>query len=243
MEAGAVNLDSSFVRFGSEKYAKFAYSARYGFSVEPDPWRFDNAVLDSMIGLSDDGVHFRVREDNEAAFVAGGVLFAVWRPFPDVAIETWLYWDGDYHVRVHRIDTPRPLATTEGGFAISRDGGERCEAGDGVAIVATASDLAGVFDLGSSVARSGRCQIAAPNTSVVSPKTIVPQLVGELPAGRSTLAVAVFARPAEPGQALPRRPAAPDVAALERLVATRGVRVTLMRGQANRRPTLPKDPP
>lgn len=224
------DVDNTFLRFGPEKYAKFVYSARYGFSVENDPWRFGSAVLDSMIGLSDDGVHFRVREGNEIALIAADVLYARWRPYADVEVQTWLYWDGDYHVRVHSIDTPRPLSTIEGGFAIARDGNEYCEAADGMAVARTSSDVAAVFDLGSSIARHGRCHLAAPNTNLVSPKTIVPQLLGDIPAGRSTLAVAVLGRPVRPEKDdLDPRPAAPDPALLKRIVAD-GVPVTLMRG-------------
>jgi len=223
---------NTFVRFGPEKYAKFAYSARYGFSIENDPWRFDNSVLESMIGFSDDGVHFRVRESNEAAMIAGDVLYARWRPFADVSVETWLYWDGDFHVRLHRIDTPRRLATIEGGFAIGRDVGEVADKDAGRAVVTTAADLSAIIDIGSSVPRIGRCHIAAPNTNLISAKSMVPQLLGNIPAGISILAVAVLAQvePNDGKRKLARLPVAPDVEALRLLLSEQGTAVTLMRG-------------
>ncbi|MBK5568984.1 DUF2264 domain-containing protein, partial [Ensifer sp. SSB1] len=226
------SAENTFIRFAPEKYAKFAYSARYGFSIENDLWRFDNSVLESMIGFSDDGVHFRVRETNEEALVADNLLYARWRPFAEVSVETWLYWDGDFQVRLHRIDTPRPLATIEGGFAVGRDAGEACKQDTGRAVVATTSDLSAILDLGSTVPREGRCHIAAPNTNLVSAKTLVPQLRGTVPAGVSTLAVAVLAQ-ADASQGtrkLSRLPAAPDVEALRRHLRETGTAVTLMRG-------------
>ncbi len=226
------SAENTFIRFAPEKYAKFAYSGRYGFSIENDLWRFDNSVLESMIGFSDDGVHFRVRETNEEALVADNLLYARWRPFADVLVETWLYWDGDFQVRLHRIDTPRTLATIEGGFAVGRDAGEVCKQGAGRAVVATATDLSAILDIGSTNPREGRCHIAAPNTNLVSAKTLVPQLRGTVPVGVSTLAVAVLAQAdaTEGTRKLSRLPAAPDVGALRRRVSETGTTVTLMRG-------------
>ena len=42
----------------AEKYGKFAYSTRYGFSIEADDRLFAGAICDNMLGFSDDGVHF-----------------------------------------------------------------------------------------------------------------------------------------------------------------------------------------
>lgn len=226
------SVDNAYVRFGPEKYAKFAYSARFGFSVESDPWRFDNAVLDSMIGFSDDGVHFRVREGNEIAMIADDILYALWRPYPDVPVETWLYWDGDFHVRLHRIETPRPLSTIEGGFSVGRDGCETGDVGERRAAVTTKSNVSAIVDLGSGVMRNGRCHIAAPNTNLVSPATMVPQLLGTIPAGGCTLSCAVIAQgdPAGGHKKLRLLPGQLDIASLRRLFIEKGETITLMRG-------------
>lgn len=110
--------DSGDLRLGPEKYGKFAYSARYAFSVESDPRRFDQAVFDSSIGFSEDGRHFRVRQESEIARIVDETLYSRWRPFQDIVVESWTYWHGPFHVRVHRIDTPAGISTIEGGFAI-----------------------------------------------------------------------------------------------------------------------------
>ena len=228
-----VGLSDTWARFGSQKYSKFAYSARYGFSIESDQTRFADAVLDNMIGFSDDGLHFRIREDNEEAMVADGVLFSRWRPYRDVKVETWLYWHGNFHVRVHRIETPRDLRTTEGGFAIPRmDGSANAfEALDGSAILETASDLSALIDLSPSVRRAGKVLLAQPNTNLVAPKTCVPQLTVKIRAGLSVLSCAVIAlgNSAAARAALQALPPKPDPRALHSLVTTKGKPVTLMR--------------
>jgi hypothetical protein len=225
---------NTFVRFGPEKYCKFAYSARYGFSIENDPWRFDNAVLDGMIGFSDDGVHFRVREDNEEAVIADDVLYARWRALPDVMVETWLYWEGDYHIRVHRIDTPRALHTLEGGFAVPRIDEPTIDCTSAKAVATTSADLSAVFDLGSTVERQGRCHIAAPNTNLISASTVVPQLHGCIPLGVSVLCIAVTAQRADPKNTrADALPAPRSVSELRQAVSSTGTVVTLMRGKPN----------
>lgn len=221
------------MRHGSEKYAKFVYSARYGFSVESDQVRFDEAVLDGMIGFSDDGKHFRVRETNETVLIADETIYAVWRPYPDVAVHTWLYWDGPFHVRVHRIETPRPLKTIEGGFAVARDdsNNEIAKATNGSASIETSTDVSAAVDLGSSVARSGRVHHAAPNTNLVAMKTTLPQLAGDIPTGTSILMAAFIAQadPQAVNEALVSLPRQPDIASLQRLIDEKGIAVTIMK--------------
>ncbi|ALA20259.1 hypothetical protein AL346_22825 (plasmid) [Chelatococcus sp. CO-6] len=218
------------MRFGSEKYAKFVYSSRYGFSVESDERNFGLAALDGMLAFSDDGLHFRVREGNEEAQIAGDSLFARWRPFPDVLVDTWLVPAGLWHIRLHRIVTPRPLLTAEGGFAIARADGaaDRIEEADGRACVTSATDFSGIADLGSTVTRRGIASKVAPNTNLIVAKTTVPQLRATVPAGESLLVTAALASPdrATARAAWASPPPAPELPTLERLFATRGERVS-----------------
>ncbi|MBA1157584.1 DUF2264 domain-containing protein [Microvirga mediterraneensis] len=194
LSAGQENLQ---MRFGSEKYAKFAYSSRYAFSVESDERIFEGAALDGMLGFSDDGRHFRVRETNEDARIAGNLLYARWRPWSDVEVETWLLPASPWHVRVHRIRSPRPLSTAEGGFAIPRADAyrklERVEERRGAAQVIGAADFSGIADLGSTIERRGIALKAPPNTNLLYPKTFVPQLRGEIPSGETVLLTAAVA--------------------------------------------------
>jgi len=195
-------------------------------------------VFDGTIGFSDDGRHGRTRETNDVAMIADNVLYALWRPFPDVHVESWLYWSEPFHIRIHRIRSPRPLHTIEGGFAAPRHGDVPpvVRDGDGAAVTETANDLSAVFDLGSTIRRTGRSHRAPPNTNLIAPKTIVPQLLGRIPKGESVLMCAVMAQANshEARAALKTLPSRPDLRALERLVASRGVSVLAMTGAADR---------
>src|SRR5690606_25534223 len=115
---------------------------------------------------------------NEAAEIAGDVLFGRWRPWPDVEVETWLLPASPWHVRVHRITTPRPLQATEGGFAVARadaNADTRLE-GQGRAVIRSATDVTAIVDLAAGSPRAGRAHRALPNTNLIAAKTLVPQL-------------------------------------------------------------------
>lgn len=228
LSSGQENLQ---MRFGSEKYAKFVYSSRYAFSVESDERIFEGAAIDGMLAFSDDNRHFRVRETNEDALIAGTALYARWRPWSDVEVETWLLPHAPWHIRIHRIRTPRPLATAEGGFAVARADAyrnlERVEEREGAALVITPDDFSGIVDLSSSAQRQGIAQKAPPNTNLIYPKTFVPQLRGEIGSGETILTTAVVALP-QPDEAVrvwAAVPQAPRIEELENLFAHNGRRV------------------
>ncbi|PDT45309.1 hypothetical protein CO661_23860 [Sinorhizobium fredii] len=219
------------MRFGSEKYAKFAYSTSYGFSVESDERGFVGGAFDSMLAFSDDGIHYRVRETNQDVRLAGNVLYSKWSPWPDVVVETWLLPASPWHVRLHRVATPRPLETAEGGFAIARRDFEAdtlC-AMTGAAYAIGEEDFSGIRDLGSTVARQGLAQKAPPNTHLIAAKTLVPQLRAAIPAGETILRCAVLALrdTFAVSSDWERPPAAPDLTDL-RVVAVQGVTVGAM---------------
>jgi hypothetical protein len=228
LASGQENLQ---MRFGSEKYAKFAYSTRYGFSVESDERIFEQAAVDGMLAFSEDGLHFRVRETNEEALIAGTMLYARWRPYADVVVETWLLPRSPWHVRIHRIRAPRRLSIAEGGFAIPRaDQYRDVDRFDEVAGAATAvgeADFSGILDLGSTVPRRGVALKAPPNTNLIFAKTTVPQLRGTIEAGETLLLTAVVAlADAQAGlRAWGSPPSAPDLAEIEALFAAGARRV------------------
>ncbi|MGI6247498.1 MAG: DUF2264 domain-containing protein [Pseudochelatococcus sp.] len=184
------------MRGAAEKYAKFVYSTRYGFSVEADERNYDAAAFDGMIGFSDDGTHFRARETLEDARIAGDALWSRWRPFPDVEVETWLLPAAPWHLRIHRITTPRPLHATEGGFAIERAdfNADRLVSAPGRAECHGRDDVSVIVDL-SATRREGRAISLVVNSHLIWAKTILPQLRGVVPAGTTTLVTAAMALP------------------------------------------------
>jgi len=125
-------------RNDASKYAKFAYSSSFGFSIPTGSYGLEQVCPDSTLALSDDPkrLQWTVRRQCEDIRISEkGVIRSTWRPWSeykafntsshtgDVAVTTWLVppktTSTPYHTRVHRIDTSRTLATCEGGFAIA----------------------------------------------------------------------------------------------------------------------------
>jgi hypothetical protein len=226
------------MRGAQEKYSKFVYSTRYAFNIEADDRHFAAASFDGMLGLSDDGVHFRTRETMEEALIAGDLLYSRWRPWADVDIETWLVPRNPWHIRLHRIHTPRPLQTSEGGFAIERAdfNRDRTEEGEGRAVCYGQADTSAIVDLSTGIRRIGLCHQAIANTNLIHARTLVPQLRGAIATGETLLITACMALPADTAAeaALDALPVAPDLSALEEIFRREGRRVAAFALNENR---------
>ena len=215
-----------WARGGAAKYAKFAYSTRFGFSLPAGELGLVQGAYDSMLAVSDDEGeprHFRVREqcvppvDVPAAPSPGagdgaaadpqadpqaepdGTVCSTWYPWPDVEITSWISAAAPWHLRTHRIRTGRALRTAEAGFAVDRDGGVplRTEGEGAAVVVSAAGDLTGLRDLDGT--RTGTVIEPLPGTNVLARRTVLPLLTAQLPPGEHWLRCAVLG--AGPAQA------------------------------------------
>ncbi|KAI9277324.1 hypothetical protein BC943DRAFT_364286 [Umbelopsis sp. AD052] len=213
-----------------EKYKKFAYSSRYGFSVESDSLGFQTGAFDSMIAFSDDGKHYRVREHCVDAYLIGDILFSLWNPWPDVKVETWLIPSGPWHTRVHRITSSRTLETVEGGFAAPRvDFKADSTHSDATSawVECKLGDFSGIMDF-SATKRKARVIAPHGNTSVMFPRTFVPQLMGTVEAGQPAVyACSVLAGPdgSKVKDSWSSPPTVPSVDLLQKMLEEKGVQV------------------
>lgn len=188
-----------WIRHAGEKYAKFAYSTTFGFSVPLGRRGLTQAAADSMLALSDDGECYRVRERTVVADSEGGSLRSRWEPFPGVAVETWLIPNPPWHIRVHQLRTDRPLWSAEGGFAVDRSGDnplERAEveeSGEGFAYALYPAGGSGLRDI--LERREGRVLRVDPNANLLAPRTVLPTLCTQHQPGQYWLACAVLADP------------------------------------------------
>jgi hypothetical protein len=185
------------VRHGEAKYAKFAYSTAFGFSVPSAAYGLASGAIDSMLALSDDGQHFRVREVPLEARVEDDRLYSRWSPWPGaVEIETWLLPRLPWHIRIHHLRTSIKLYSAEGGFALDRTEAaqhsqrSRTQDQDSLALAVYPAGWSGIRDLQGQ--RLGKVVIAAPNTNLLHPRTIIPTLLREYEPGEYWLVCAVI---------------------------------------------------
>lgn len=205
-----------WIRHAGEKYAKFAYSTAFGFSVPVGRRGLTQTAADSMLALSDDGEFYRVREKTAEAVYEDGMLRSRWQPLPGVEVQTWLIPAPPWHVRVHWITTERPLWSAEGGFALNRSGDDPIanagihEEAAGIATARYPAGGSGIRDLLGQ--RTGLVVRADPNTNLLVPRTVLPTLTAQHDPGEHWLVCAVLADPdadqwARDWEAVPALPA------------------------------------
>lgn len=208
------------LRGGPEKYAKFAYSTAFGFSMDASALGFAINPFDNMLALSPDGRAFLTRSELEDARIGPDWLYSRWVPAAGIEVETWLIARPPFHIRAHRVTTDRPLFTTEGGFAIERTDAAPTEesTAQGRALVVTADAASLAVALGRD-GRAAAIRRAHPNSSLYFPQTHVPHLFGRIDSGTTWLMGAFVAstRPSDAalwGDGVPAAPAVAELAAM-----------------------------
>lgn len=183
----------------TSKYAKFAYSNVFGFSVPKGQTGLAQGAFDSMLALSEGDDWYRVRQQCVEHRVESGAVYSLWKPWSNVAVKTWLIPAGAWHVRVHRIETGRELSAAEGGFAIRwedrvlKDSEDRVITANNGVLVHFPWAVSGILNLHG--AREPFALPCEPNTNLLHPRTLLPTLKTELEPGVHWLACAVLGSP------------------------------------------------
>lgn len=173
------------------KYTKFAYSSRFGFTIERGRFGLKHAACDSMLLLADGDNYFRGRRECEEVRVDENYIFSRWSPWHDVHIDTWLVPFGEWHLRLHRINSARTLQTVEGGFAVMKT--EPQLVGRGSYLRADNGSSA-IVDLSPDITRQPDCVVTPPNSSIMfAGCAAIPLLTSTIPQGESWLCCAVTA--------------------------------------------------
>ncbi|WNS44140.1 DUF2264 domain-containing protein [Paenibacillus sp. MMS20-IR301] len=189
------HLSSNEHTHTSAKYEKFVYSTGFGFSVPRAEWGLGQGAYDSMLALSEGGENlYRVRRRNLESEITDNVLRAVWKPWSDVEVRSWIVAGLPWHIRIHRIKTGRALDAAEGGFALGQET-ELEQAADSLGLVAaTPWGVSGIKGLRG----YGKAELVWPNanTNLLRPRTVLPTLTVPLQPGVHWLASAVYGDPA-----------------------------------------------
>lgn len=173
------------------KYTKFAYSSRFGFTIERGRFGLKHAACDSMLLLADGDDYYRGRRECEAVRVDENYLYSRWSPWHDVHIDTWQIPFGEWHLRLHRINSARTLQTVEGGFAVMKTAHQIRERG---CYLAAENGSSVIVDLSPAITRLPDSIVTPPNSSIMFPEcAAIPLLKTDIPQGESWLCCAVFA--------------------------------------------------
>ncbi len=175
------------------KYCKFAYSTRYGFTIERGRYGLSHAAPDSMLLLSEKDNYWRGRRECQQISTADGMIFSRWLPWHDVNIDTWLLPLGDWQVRVHHLKTARELDCAEGGFSLPNRPLPQAQMTQGSCLLTTKTDTSAIYCL-SPKSRSAQLVLTPPNSNLLfAERAAVPLLQGELNIGTHLLISATWA--------------------------------------------------
>ncbi|MBQ6232149.1 MAG: DUF2264 domain-containing protein [Clostridia bacterium] len=196
-----------------EKYEKFAYSTQFAFSVIKEATTLQKGAFDSMLAVKHAGKDlWHGRSGCETFELSEDQITFTWSPMEGVMIDTVIVPVGMWHVRKHVIRAEFPVEIAEGAFAVRRDwaGVRLC---DRIASVLNADESCaqahGAYGTSAIFAvrgyDKGEMIWPEPNTNLMWPRTVLPMLRADLPAGESTLVCAVYADAGEaPQESIPR---------------------------------------
>ena len=173
-----------------EKYGKFVYSTRFGFSASRSYVQLEQAAPDSMLAFVIDGWTF-VRRHSDRFVLMGDRLLSEWRPFPGIKVTTELVPTKWGHVRNHTVESTIACTAYDCGFAVPKFAAGFAAAANGTGAEAH-NDTCRCTVQG----RGGEGFLvnAYPNTNLYDPNTVIPAVRYDVPVGTSVFTTTVESR-------------------------------------------------
>lgn len=177
------------------KYAKFAYSSVFGFSVPRSSETLAECAPDSMLAFEVYG-KFYVRKRCKSFSVKENGVYARWSAAEGIEVETELIPAPEGYLRRQRVLCRVPCRAYECGFSYPVTEGVKESAQAGEARVWDENGYSGISvkDGAGEVCGTGLTVRAAPNTNLLYPLTGIPAVMLELSPGIHSWETAVEAR-------------------------------------------------
>ena len=150
-----------------EKYSKFAYSSKYGFSVMHSSCNFHEAAPDSVLSFEVDG-HIFIRRTIDGGCVQEGKVISDWSPFKGIQVHSEIIPTDNGHIRKHTIKSDYNCIAYDSGFAV--------EIGDGSCTVKSVQGGGEALLLG-----------VDPNTNLIRTKTEIPTVKYKIEQGTTEI--------------------------------------------------------
>lgn len=173
----------------AEKYAKFAYSSKYAYSIARSNYCLDVMAPDSALTFKVNGRFFHKCESVESEILDDKRIRLKWLPCDGIEVETIVTPYGNSHKREHTIKAAFSCEAYDAGFAVPYDDEtleEKC--GENEACI---------------IGKKGGCRVYSeygegmilspfPNTNLVSTHTKIPMVVYKIPIGESKITSIVY---------------------------------------------------
>lgn len=173
-----------------EKYAKFAYSSKVGFSVPRSYLNITEAAPDSMLAFEvDDRIY--VRGACEEYSVENDRVWSRWSPCKGIVVETTLVPINEGHKRRHIIKSDLNCRVYECGFSYPYEpyGNDKTIINEGAGF-AKAESSEGYGQIKADVGE-GKVIVVAAGTNIVFPLSCIPAVVVEISPGEHEINSAV----------------------------------------------------
>lgn len=170
----------------AEKYGKFVYNTRFGFSASRSNVELTQAAPDSMLAFVIDGWVF-VRQHSEQFTLCQDKLTSVWHPFAGITVTTELTLCAGGHRRRHTVRSNVACTAYDCGFAVPKFAPGFAQAAAGGCAHAQTDALS------CHVQGGGEATVidAYPNTNLYSANTVIPAIAYTIPVGETVLETTV----------------------------------------------------
>lgn len=168
----------------AEKYAKFAYSSRWGFSIERSPRSLEQAAPDSMLAFEVGGLIYTKDLTEPDRVVSAAALEYTWSPLAGITVHTRIEPTATGHIRTHAVESDFECTACDCGFALPAEASEQRTAG-ALAQVREKGGFCALRSLGGD--GRGEILIPHPNTNLIGSKTVIPMIVYHISRGKSVL--------------------------------------------------------
>lgn len=180
----------------SEKYEKFVYSNRFGFSISRGH-ELNDGAFDNTIAFSHGGENRYTMMNGCTSYEIGEAFLRMkYKPINGVSVESIVVPCSPWHVRIHRITSEQEIDVSEGGFCLPAEDetGRRYEKsqlrqGEGSASAVLPWGISGVVSFTGGEAEVLQC---FPNTNILYPLTVMPLVKHHLVKGSHLLVSCVF---------------------------------------------------
>lgn len=170
-----------------EKYSKFAYSTRFGFSVARSQIVLHENAPDSALAFIIDGDDYVfVRKVSLSYEVKADCVISTWQPFPGIMVTTTVIPEEEGHKRIHEIESSYDCTAYDCGFSVKKfTNGYEQKTEDAKALVQY-EDM-GCIVSGKGPEAKGVVIEADPNTNVLYPNGSIPAIAYRIEKGKKTI--------------------------------------------------------
>lgn len=157
-----------------EKYSKFAYSTRFGFSVARSQIVLhENAPDSALVFVIDGDDYVFARKVSLSYEVKEDRVISTWQPFPGIMVTSTIIPEEEGHLRIHEVESIYDCTAYDCGFSVEKFTCEYEQKAEGSRAVVRYRDM-GCMVAGIGPEAKGTVIEADPNTNVLYQNGSIP---------------------------------------------------------------------